>query len=124
MNKTIYYIIIIGLVLGSYFYINSKYGIDEDFFKEMLTEETVQGYKGIIVKKYTEESGRHPINVLELKDGTIANPIGKVWKQTAVGDSIVKIKDKDYVTIYKANDSVITFSYKKWIDDIMKEELK
>lgn len=116
MKKIYYYAFIILLVTGTYFYSNWKYSL-ENIQKDMLDEQKQQSYSGIILKKYTEESEKHPKRFLKLNDGTIANPIRKVWDKTATGDSIVKIKDSDYVTIYKKNDSIITFNYTDWLKE-------
>lgn len=116
MKKIYYYAFVILLVTGTYFYTNWKYSL-ENIQKDMLDEQKQQSYSGVILKKYTEEDGKHPKRFLKLKNGTVATPIRKVWDKTTTGDSIVKIKDSDYVTIYKKNDSIITFSYTDWLKE-------
>lgn len=124
MNKNIYYYaIIILLITGTYFYTNMKYTIDEDFFKEMLEERKQESYSGIVIKKYVDESGKYPVKMLRLKDNTIAKPGKDFWKTISVGDSIVKIEGADFVTLYKKDNTKISYSYKDQINKMMKEEL-
>ncbi len=121
MKKVYYYAFIVLLIAGTSFYMNSKYSI-ENINNEILEEIKQESYNGIILKKYTNEKGKYPVKFLQLTKDQKAKPGGKVWEQTAIGDSIVKIKGADYVSIYKKNDSIITFNYTEWIRESMKEE--
>lgn len=123
MKKAYYYALIVLMVAGIYLYTNWKYGINENFFKEMLEERKQESYSGLIVKKYQDESGKYPKRKLTLKDNTVAEPGKNFWQEAAVGDSIVKIKGNDFVTLYK-KDTILTYNYTEYINKLMKEELE
>jgi len=122
MKKLLYPAFILVMVIVPYFYINSKYGIDKDFFKEMLQKRKNESYNGIVIKKFIDESGKYPSSKITLKNNKTEEPGREFWKSIAVGDSIVKTKGKDFVTLYK-KDTILTYSYADRINKMMKEEL-
>ncbi|MCO6147627.1 hypothetical protein [Flavobacterium sp. NRK1] len=122
MKKLLYPALIVVMIAVPYFYINSKYGIDEDFFKEMLEERIQENYNGIVIKKFIDKSGKYPSSKIILKSNTVAEPGKEFWKTISVGDSVVKAKGKDFATLYK-KDTILRYSYADHINKMMKEEL-
>lgn len=115
MNRNYLRLFLVILFIGVTFYISSRFTIDKEYYLEMLEEKKQEHYSGRIVAKYKETPRKHPLSMLKLSDSTEVQLRRVFWEQVSPGDSIVKIKGRDYITLYKTDGSQATYSDAEFI---------
>jgi len=108
-------VLLIGIII--FFFIISHLNINGNFYDRMLKIRKEEHYSGVILKKYIDTS-EHSTPKLDLTDTAISLE-NTFWDKVSVGDSIVKIKNKAYITLYKVNKEQMIFDYNKYFKELI-----
>lgn len=108
-------VLLIGII--TFFFVIRYFNVNGNFYDKMLKIRTEEHYSGVILKKYIDTS-EHSTPKLELTD-TIISLENRFWDEVSVGDSIVKIENKAYITLYKVNKEQMIFDYNEYFKEII-----
>ena len=110
---------LIGLIILVivFVFIANYLNVNKDFYHRMLEQRKEESYSGVILEKYIDKS-EHSTPMLKFTNNKIISLENVFWNQVNVGDSIVKMKDEAFITLYKKDSLSVKFDYNKYFEDL------
>jgi hypothetical protein len=112
-----------AILVGVFIFIGNYLSGNEAFYKRVLKNREGESYSGVVAEKYVD-SAQHGTPMLKLTSTNVVPLENYFWDQVEVGDSIVKIKDQAYITLYKDNKIKEVFDYNVYFDELIQRSKK
>ncbi|AWH86377.1 hypothetical protein HYN59_15230 [Flavobacterium album] len=116
LNQNKYKLLIAVTIISIMFFLAKRLHVNDNFYNRMFEDRKNEHYSGIIEKKYIDNE-EHNIPQLKLKD-TILSMETEFWNKLSVGDSIVKIKGEDYISVFSNKKLKIVLDYSKYFNEL------
>lgn len=96
--------------------------VNENFYNRILKIRIEEHYSGVILQKYIDTLD-HSTPKLKLTN-TIISLENRFWDQVSIGDSIVKMENEAYITLYKVNKEKVIFNYNEYFKELIERKNK
>lgn len=116
LNQNKYRLLAVIIIFLIIFFIGKRLEIGKDLHARMLEQRIEESYSGFVKKKYID-STEHNVPKLLISDTIIALDT-EFWNKIAIGDSIVKLHGKPYITVYKAGGRKLVLDYTKYFNEL------
>lgn len=122
LKENLLRLIALLIMLIAFTFFIRYFTVNENFYIRMLKIRIEEHYSGVILQKYIDTLD-HSTPKLKLTN-TVISLENRFWDQVSIGDSIVKMENEAYITLYKVNKEKVIFNYNEYFKELIERKNK
>lgn len=122
LKENLLRLIALLIMLIAFTFFIRYFTVNENFYNRMLKIRIEEHYSGVILQKYIDTLD-HSTPKLKLTN-TVISLEKRFWDQVSIGDSIVKMENEAYITLYKVNKEKVIFNYNEYFKELIERKNK
>lgn len=122
LKENLLRLIALLIMLIAFTFFIRYFTVNENFYNRMLKIRIEEHYSGVILQKYIDTLD-HSTPKLKLTN-TVISLENRFWDQVSIGDSIVKMENEAYITLYKVNKEKVIFNYNEYFKELIERKNK